>query len=31
VTLENREDPFFAELRGLLRAFIQKIKAATPA
>lgn len=26
VTLENREDPFFGELRGPLREFIQKIK-----
>lgn len=33
VTLENREDPFFGELRGPLREFIMKIKAAgaTPA
>ena len=27
VTLENRDDPFFAELRGPLREFIQKVKA----
>lgn len=26
VTLENREDPFFGELRGPLRDFIQKLK-----
>jgi hypothetical protein len=26
VTLENRDDPFFGELRGPLREFIQKIK-----
>lgn len=30
VTLENREDPFFAGLRGPLREFIQQIKGATP-
>lgn len=28
VTLENRDDPFFAELRGPLREFIMKIKGA---
>jgi hypothetical protein len=26
VTLENRDDPFFAELRGPLREFIGKVK-----
>jgi len=26
VTLENRDDPFFAELRGPLRDFIGKVK-----
>lgn len=28
VTLENRDDPFFAELRGPLREFIVRIKGA---
>lgn len=28
VTLENRNDPFFGELRGPLREFIQKLKGA---